>query len=199
MQLCAILKDDDLRSIVDAITPLRLEVRPRRVITLGRPAHVALVAGAGLRIRGDARFIWDVGGLTFPVTLRSWQVLLVPSFVERNGRHVLAFDACLEELDFKSVPMFLDERIAAALKDGLAVQKQKFVWDFAKHLSLARPMPAMVTPRGEVTLAPVHGNVAVTATEIRLTLTFAFHIEREELPASRRPAELPSRRSATAR
>ncbi len=197
MQLCASLTKDDLSSIVEQITPLRVAIRPRRVITLGRPTTIELVAGAGLRVRGDARFTWDVGGLTIPVTLRSWQVLLVPSFQERRSAsghvgHVLAFDPKLEALDFKNVPMFLDGRIADAVKEGLAAQKSKLAWNFEEQLSLVRALPDKISPAGEVTLAPKGGTVVVTSTELKLTLDFGFRVRRDEAPASLRAIEMES-------
>lgn len=192
MQLCAIVTKDDLVSVARQLTPLRVAVRPRRVITLGRPTKIELVAGAGLRVRGDARFTWDVGGLTIPVTLRSWQVMLVPAFVPAPGRaggHVLAFDPILEDLDLKNVPMFLDGRIAEAIKGGLAAQKGKLSWDFERQLGITRTLPSQISPAGDVTLVPSGGNVTVTATEMRLELTFAFGFRRDSAPASLRAYE----------
>jgi hypothetical protein len=150
MQLCATLTKDDLSSIIEQITPLRVAIRPRRVITLGRPTKLDFVAGAGLRVRGDARFTWDVGGLTIPVTLRAWQVLLVPSFVARDGGHVLAFEPTLEVLELTNVPMFLDGTIKQAVKEGLAAHKSKLTWKFEEQLSLVRPLPAKISPAGDV-------------------------------------------------
>lgn len=190
MQLCAILTREDVASVVEQITPLRVALRPKRVITLGRPAKVELVAGAGLRVRGDARFTWDAYGVTIPVTLRSWQVLLVPSFAPRDGRHVLAFDPVLEDLDFKNVPMFLDGRIAEAINEGLAAQKHKLSWDFERHLSLVRQLPDKLSPSGEVRLGPSGGHVTVTPNELRLTLDFALRLQREPVPASLRAVEM---------
>jgi len=187
MQLCAIVTKDDLTSVVEQLTPLRVAVRPRRVITLGRPTKVDLVAGAGLRVRGDARFTWDVGGLTIPVTLRSWQIMLVPAFVAApDGGHLLAFDPVLEELDLKNVPMFLDGRIAEAIKGGLAAQKGKLAWDFEKQLGITRSLPHQISPAGDVTLSPNGGTVTVTATEMRLELALSLSFRRDAAPASLR-------------
>ena len=202
MQLCATLTRDDLSSILEQITPLRVAVRPRRVITLGRPTKLELVAGAGLRVRGDGRFTWDVGGLTIPVTVRAWQVLLVPSFLARDGGHVLAFEPKLEVLDFKNVPMFLDGRIKGAVKDGLAAQRSKLTWNFEKQLSLVRALPATISPAGEVKLAPTGGTVTVTATDMKLTLDFGLSVRCDAPPASLRASELegmPSRRHVASR
>jgi hypothetical protein len=189
MQLCAIVTKDDLSSVIEQLTPLRVTTRPRRVITLGRPAAVELVAGAGLRVRGDARFTWDVGGITLPVTLRAWQIMLVPSFAVRSGGHVLAFEPVLELLDFKNVPMFLDGRIKEAINEGLAAQKRKLAWDFERTLSLIRPLPEKFSPAGELKLGPTGGTVKVTAEEIRLTLDFALRIRHDAAPASLRMLE----------
>ena len=150
MLLSAILTKDDLVSILEQLTPLTVTLRRGRVISFGRSSTMELVAGAGLRIRGDARFTWDAGGLTIPVILRAWQVLLVPSLVARGGGHLLAFDPELEALDFKSVPVFLDARIKAAINDGLAAQRNRLLWNFEKHLSYVWPLPASVAPKGEL-------------------------------------------------
>jgi len=179
MRLCAILTLDDLVSAVDELTPLAVTLRRRGEIRLGRPSTVELVAGAGLRIRGDARFTWDAGGLAIPVSLRSWQVLLVPSLAARGHGHVLAFDPVLQSLDFKSVPMFLAARIRAAINDGLAAQKGRLAWDFEKRLSFVWPLPAAVVPGGELRLGPSGGQVTVSENDVRLTLDLQLHIRRE--------------------
>ena len=175
MLLCAILTRKDLASAIEQITPLTVTLR-RSVISLGRPSTVELVAGAGLRVRGDARFTWDAFGLAVPVSLRSWQVLLVPSFAERGGRNVLAFDPVLEALDFKSVPQFLDARITEAINEGLEAQKSVLAWEFEKHLSLVRCLPESVEPPREIRFGPSGGHVAVTDSEVRLTLDFELQV-----------------------
>src|SRR5690349_21186997 len=110
MQLCAILTREELVAVALDLTPLRVELgrRPRRAATFGRPTTVDLVADAGLRIRGDARFTWDVGGLSIPVSVRRWQVLLTPRVVARGDEHVLAFEPSIEALDIVNVPSFVE-------------------------------------------------------------------------------------------
>jgi len=179
MLLCAILTLKDVVSVVEQVTPLEVTLRRGRVISLGRPSTVELAAGAGLRVRGAALFTWDVGGVAVPVSLRAWQVLLVPSFVARGHRHVLALDPVLEALDFKSVPTFLGARITAAINDGFAAQKSRLAWDFEKHLSLVRALSDKVSPKSEVRLGPCGGNVTVTDVDVRLTLDFELEVRRE--------------------
>jgi hypothetical protein len=199
MQLCASLTKEDLTSLIEQITPLRVELQPKRVITLARPTRIELVPDAGVRVRGHASFKWDVAGLAIPVTLRSWQVLLVPSIVARKGSHVLAFNPKLEGLEFKSLPMFLDVRIAEAVKQGLAAHCNKLAWDYGKHLSVILPIPDRVTPRGEVALGSTGGTVNVTAVDVRLTLTFGVRVTREAPPASLRDHAGPASRRLEAR
>lgn len=179
MQLCATLTKEDLTTVIETITPLRVAVGRGRGVLLGRPTKVELVEGAGLRVRGDARFTWDVGAITLPVHVRAWQMLLVPRFAARATGHVLELEPRLEALDFKRVPMFLDGRISGALKDALENQRAKLGWDFAKHLSVARAFPPSITPETCMSLGPTHGNVTITSTEVRLTFTFAMRIDRE--------------------
>jgi|GEM_PF-814706 len=194
MQLCAVLTRDDLVGLVEEITPLRVELgsRSRRVIFVGRPSRLELVAGAGLRIRGDARFTWDLAGMTIPVTLRAFQILLVPSIVVRRGHHVLAFDPVLEDLDFKRVPMFLDGRIAEAINDALLAQRSKLAWDFTKALGISHELPARLQPAARFELVPSGGNVVVTSDELRLDIAFEAHVLRraaaEPVAAPRQPA-----------
>jgi hypothetical protein len=189
MQLSAILTRDDITLAVEELTPLRVALRSKRVISLGRPTTIELVAGAGLRMRGDARFGWDAYGITVPVTLRSWAVLLVPSVASRDGHHVLAFEPVLETLDFKNLPAFLDGRIADAIGEGLAAQKTKLSWSFDKHLSFVRSLPGSLSPSGEVRLGPTGGVVTVTEAEVRLTLDFALRVRRGAHPAASREPE----------
>lgn len=164
----------DLFEVVCDLTPTRIELskRPRRVLHLGRPRRFELVPNRGLRVRGDARVAWEALGLALPVTLRAWQILLVPSVVVQSGAHVLAFDPVLEDLDFKRVPGFFDERLVEAVNDGLASQRRKLAWNFSKTLSFRLPLPARVSPGGTFELVPSSGDVEVTADAIRLSVAF---------------------------
>jgi hypothetical protein len=117
-------------------------------------------------------------------------VLLVPSLIVRGGRRVLAFDPELEALDFKSVPLFLDAKIKAAINDGLVAQKNRLTWDYEKHLSLVWPLPASVAPAGELRLGPSAGHVTVSAEELRLTVDFELRVRRDERLAPHAAADV---------
>lgn len=196
MQLCAVVERSDVIALIEQATPLRIEIsrRPRRMVSLGRPTRLDFVPGAGLRLRGDARFQWDIAGLTVPVTLRAYQVLLVPSIAVRGNSRVLAFDPVLEDLDFKAVPFFFDERIAEAINEGLASQKHKLAWGFEQALGLSRALPQRVQPGGRFDLVPADARVSVTANAMRLEVDFAARVTRDADPLGVADAFPPSSR-----
>src|SRR6476469_1402703 len=191
MQLCAVLTKDDLAALVGEIAPLEVELsrKPRRAVSVGRPSLVELVPGAGLRVRGDARFAWDALGLTFPVTVRAWQVLLAPRVVVLDGAPALGFHPSLEALDLTRVPGFVEGAITQAARGVPDEYEKTHVWPFGKKLAVHVPLPQRVSPASRFDLAPESGEVLVTESEMKLTLRFDAHISRIELaPPSRRSA-----------
>src|SRR5688500_12552077 len=99
MKLSLSITKAEVVRLVEEATPLKIDLGHKRSVSFGRPELVELVPRTGLRIRGDAKMVWEVAGLTLPITLRTWQLLLVPSIVRRDGTLVLAFDPVLEDLD----------------------------------------------------------------------------------------------------
>jgi len=183
MLVTAAVSKAEIVTLVDALTPLRLAIDERRgrVITLGRP-RVELIPDRGIRLRGDARITWDVAGVTVPVTLQAWQLLLVP----RVDRGALVLEPLVEALDLKGVPAFLDDKIANAIRGEIAQRSQKLAWDFARKLSKRWPLPARLGA-GAFSLAATEGAAAITADDVRLTLRFVPAIERADaIPRSRR-------------
>ncbi|HVH46466.1 MAG TPA: hypothetical protein VM925_29190 [Labilithrix sp.] len=187
MLLTAIVTKAELVALVESLTPLRIVIDERRgrSVTLGRPA-AELVPGQGLRLRGDARVVWDVAGVAIPVTLQAWQLLLVPRVVSRPRTRVLAFEPVIEELDLKLVPGFLDDKIAGAIRDGIAQNRDKVAWDFVRTLSKRLALPARIAPAKTFEIRAVDGAVAVSATELRLEVRFEATIE------TRAPAPAPA-------
>lgn len=178
MKLSAVVTRDDLVGLLCELTPLRVALGARggRSVSIGRPRSLDFVPGQGIRLSGDAKLVWDVAGLPLPVTLRAWQVLLVPSVLERDGLLTVTLDPVLEQLDFKSVPGFVDERIASAINEGLAAQRKKLGWAFGKTLAVRLALPARMSPAGRFELIPSAGQVEITEDELRLTVTFASRV-----------------------
>lgn len=189
MLLRAVLTKEELVAVALDLTPLRVELgrRPRRTATFGRPNLVELVRGAGLRLRGDARFTWDVRGLTIPVVVRRWQVLLAPRVVARGDDHVLAFEPSIEALDIVNVPSFVETAIADAVNEGMTAKGSKLAWNFTRTLSLDKLLSDKLAPAVRLRLTPGAAAVEVTDTEVCLTLSLEASVGRlDEAPAAER-------------
>jgi hypothetical protein len=204
MHLTAVVTKTDLASLVESLTPLSVIIdEPRgRVVTLGRPTKVELVAGSGLRLRGDAHITWDFAHIPIPVTLRAWQLLLVPRIVVRDRAHVLAFDPVIEELDLKLVPGFVDEKVADAIRNGIAQNRERLAWNFARTLSKRLPLPAKISPPKTFEILVVGGEVSVSESEVRFTVRFEARFEtRAAAPGTEREQKAvpPAPARATAR
>ncbi|MFO0738943.1 MAG: hypothetical protein U0270_23815 [Labilithrix sp.] len=178
MLLTAAVTKAEIAALVDALTPLGVVIDEHRgrSITLGRP-RLELVPDAGIRLRGDARLTWDVAGVAIPVTLKAWQVLLVPRIVDRESGRALAFEPVIEVLDLKRVPGFLDDKIARAIGDGLAQNRSKLSWELGRVLSKQLALPARIGG-GTFALSAVDGAVGVSEEDVKLTLRFEARIDR---------------------
>lgn len=183
MKLSLSISKDEIDRVVTDLTPLKIDLGKKRSVSFGRPNLVELVPRTGLRIRGDAKMIWEIAGLTLPVTLRTWQLLLVPSIGRQEpsaprdqGAIVLAFDPVIEELDFKSVPGFFDERIADAINEGVASQRGRLAWNLSRLLGSSRRLPPRVSPGGSFELAPIAGRVDVTESDLHVDLDFEAQV-----------------------
>lgn len=170
MKLTLSIGKHEIDRVVTELTPLKIDLGRKRSVAFGRPEVVELVPKTGLRVRGDARMVWEVAGLTFPVTLRTWQLLLVPSIARREGLLVLAFDPVLEDLDFKRVPGFFDERIIDAVNEGVASQRGKLSWNLSRVLGSSARLPARLSPGGSLDIVPVAARVDVAASELRIEI-----------------------------
>lgn len=202
MRIEAVVTKDELASIVSSLTPLKITIDERRgrAVTLGRPSTISLVPNQGIRIRGDARVQWDTLGVSIPVTLQAWQVLLIPRVISRGRSQVLSLDPVVEELDLKGVPSLFDGKIASAIRDGIAQNRGRLAWDFARTLSSRLPMPSRVAPVRAFEIMAIDGGVSVTETELRLAIRFGTRVERpaaaretSEAPSSLRPELVPAR------
>lgn len=174
----AVIPETDLVTLMESITPLRVTIdeERHRSISLGRP-KVELVAGRGLRLRGDGHVVWDFAHVPIPVTINAWQLLFVPRISSRGRSHVLSFAPDLEELDVKLVPGFVDERIAEAIRAAISQNRDRLAWDFARTLSKRLPLPANVSPSNTFEISPVGGDVSVSEAEVRLELRFEARFE----------------------
>lgn len=182
MRLVAVVPKEDLVSLVVALTPMRVVIdeRHHRSVTLGRPKSIELVPERGLRIGGDARIMWDVAGVPIPITLNEWQVLLVPRVATRGRARVVALEPVVEQFDLKRVPGFIDDKIAAVVRDGLISQREKLAWSFAKTLSKRLTLPLRIGPARFFEIVAIDAGISITEAEIRLAVSFEARVERDE-------------------
>jgi hypothetical protein len=179
MYLTAVVTKAELVTLVESLTPLLVTIDERRgrSVTLGRPA-AELVAGKGLRLRGDGRVSWDVAGVAIPVTVQAWQLLLVPRIASRGQSRVLAFEPVIEDLDLKLVPGFVDEKIAGAIRDAIAKNRDRIVWDFTRTLTKRLPLlPKRFSPSKTFEIAAMDGEVHVSESDLRLAVRLEARIE----------------------
>lgn len=180
MKLSAVVTRDDLAKVASDFTPLRIGFGARGggSVTLGKPHAVELLAGRGVRLVGDAKLVWAVAGLPLPVTVRSWTLLLVPKLGSRGGMLAVALDPVLLDLDFNGIPAFVADRIALALNDALAAQRRRLAWAYGKTLSVRLGLPQRIAPAGRFELFPTSGEIEVTESEVRFTVTFDSRVVR---------------------
>ena len=195
MLVTAVVTKDELVRLVEAFTPLRLLIDERRgrSVVLGRPSLIELVPDRGLRLRGDARIAWDVAGVAIPVTIQRWQILLAPRVVTRGRARVVALEPRMEELDMKLVPGFLGDKIVMLIREGVSQNLERLGWDFGRALSRRLDLPPMVGPARVFELVATDASVAVTAAELRVSVTFDAAVERAPRPARPPKAVRPAR------
>jgi hypothetical protein len=185
MRLVAVVPKEDLIDLIEAFTPMRIVIDERhdRTVTLGRPKSVELVPDRGLRIRGDAHIMWDVAGVPIPLTVKEWQVLLVPRVVRRGRTKVLALEPIIEQFDLKRVPGFIDDRIADTLREDVESQRDKLAWNFARTLSKRLRLPLKIGPARHFEIMAVDAGISVTETELRLAVSFETRVEKDKVAA----------------
>ena len=170
MILDATVTKNEIQALIAALTPLRISIDERRgrSVTLGRP-ELALVPSQGLRLRGDALLTWDVAGVSIPITIQAWQVLLVPRVMTRETVRAIVFDPFLEELDLKHVPALVCGKITASMRDAVGQSRGKLAWSFSHVLSRQLALPNRLGA-GSLAFVATDAEVSVTTDVLRFAL-----------------------------
>lgn len=188
MLIHAIVTREDLLALIDELAPLRIDidVERGRTITLDRP-ELVFVSGRGVRFHGEARIVWDVAGVPIPVTIKAWQLMLVPRVVARDFAHALSFEPVIENLDLKLVPGFIDDAIAQAISEALTRSHERIAWNFTRTLARSLALPSGFSPARCFEIRAAQGAVSVTDDELRLTIRFDASFVGSELLDGRTP------------
>lgn len=182
MKLTVIITKGEIVGLVHELAPVRVDLALRRSVAFGPPEKVELVAGSGLRIRGDARVVWKIAGLAVPVSVGAWQILLVPKVEIREGALILAFDPSLELLELERTPGFLSERVADAINEGVSAQRPKLAWNVSRSLSRRFLLSKRLTPARTFAIGPTSASVAVSEAEVRVEASFEAHVGADAVP-----------------
>jgi hypothetical protein len=178
MWLQAIITAEDLKHALFELTPTRIQLDdddPDRAFELDPPSEVYFRANEGATIRTSARLRWDVIGIKVPVTLRSVDLLLVPS-IERDaeGNDVLALQARVEDLDLSALPGFLDDKLKDRINSALARPSSFVRWRFIRTLDFHFHLPESVQPSRDLRLSARWGATRVSEQGFVMAASFGF-------------------------
>jgi hypothetical protein len=178
MWLQAIITADDLMHALAELTPTRIQLDdedPDRAFELDPPSEVRFRANEGAVIRTSARIRWDVIGIKVPVTLRSVDVLLIPS-IERDadGNDLLVLQVRIEDLDLTALPGFLDGALKDRINAALTRPSSFVRWRFIRTLDFHFHLPQAVQPTRDLHLAARWGATRVSDQGFVMAASFGF-------------------------
>lgn len=179
MWLEAIIAHSDLVRVLGRLLPVKIyldreedteEVEKDRWLALGRATQVALVPDAGLRVTCPAELSWSIAGVSTTANIDELQVMIRPQVIEKHKGHVLEFGVEVEEVDFHSLPDFVDATIVKAVNGALA--KKKLPWNFTETLTRNVSLGAMLDPVEALDIAVTGGKLRITAEALVLMVSF---------------------------
>lgn len=178
MWLQAVITADDLMHAFSELTPTRIQLDdqdPERVLELSPPSEVVFRANEGAVVKTGARLSWDLIGIKVPVTLRSVQVLLLPSIdQDAQANDHLILQARVEDLDLTALPGFADEKLKTRINEALERPSAFLRWGFTRTLDFRFQMPALVQPTRELRLAARWGALKVSEEGFVMAASFGF-------------------------
>jgi hypothetical protein len=178
MWLQAIITADDLMHALAELTPTRIRLDdddPDRAFELDPPTEVRFRANEGAVVRTSARLRWDVIGIKLPVTLRSVQVLLIPSIeCDAQGNDLLVLQARIEEVDLTALPGFLDSALKDRINAALERPSSFVRWRFIRTLDFHFHLPQSVQPERDLHLAARWGATRVSEQGFVMAASFGF-------------------------
>jgi hypothetical protein len=190
MWLQAILTADDLLHVLHELTPTRIQLDaddPARVLDLHPPGEVRFRDGEGAHVTTSATLQWDVIGIKVPVTLRTVEVLLIPSIEkDAQGTDLLALQARIERLDLSALPGFVEDKLRTRINQALEDPRAFVRWGFTRTLDFHFHLPEKVTPVRDLRLSARWGALRVSEQGFAMAASFSFlaNIEEAGQPAT---------------
>ena len=180
MWLEAIITKEDLVQVIREILPAKINLQPEEESGKEKPAErwlllhpateVTLVPDQGLRVTCPAELTWSIAGMSPSVKLDELSVLLRPQVVEKNKGQVLEFQLEIEELEFHSLPEFLDGTIVKAVNAALA--DKKIPWNFTETLTRTVGLGKVLDPVESLKIEVLWGKRRIGADVLTLVLSF---------------------------
>lgn len=163
MWIEVILTARDCGEFVQSITPLKIELgSPDRLLVIGRPTRIELVAKKGLRLLTAGHVVFTVAGVHVPVNARIASLLLTPTIEKRDGGDALSLRCRVEKLDVNVLPDFIDATVIHRVNDMLAEHDDKVVWRFAKALERHFTLPKQIESASAIDTHTNWGKVKIT-------------------------------------
>jgi hypothetical protein len=180
MLISAIMTKDELALVLESLLPLSVALGPEqrdRSVTFDH-AELELVRGRGARLRGSARAVFDIAGVTVPIAVQRWQILLQPRIAE--GPNVLTCEPLLEALEVERCPSMFEGRVRSAVGGAIAKAQDRLSWGFGRTLSRRLPLPQRVRPGKALQFSVVGGACAVSDRELAMRVELKARAEPNE-------------------
>jgi hypothetical protein len=178
---------DEIVRLLQEATPLRVHLGDddeTRWVELERPREVTLVPGKGLRVVADGHLRYELVGLELPFAIRRVQLLLEPSVVRVPGGHErLDFKIAVEQVDLEHVPGIAERALETVVNDALT--RLNLSWHFGHTLERSLALPERFEPLEELLLRAATGQIAITAGELKLSLSTELGLTRSKERPSR--------------
>ena len=185
MWLEAIITQEDLVQAMLELLPVKIHLQkekvgeqapPERWLELQAATSVILVPDQGLRVTCPAELTWEIAGVSPTVKLDELCVLIRPQVVEKHEGQVLEFQLEVEEVEFHSLPNFIDAAIIKAVNAELATRKVE--WNFTKTLTRTVNLGKTLDPVEALKLGVQWGKHRVSADALALVVSFKLSFVR---------------------
>jgi hypothetical protein len=182
MRLQAVLPRSDVDALLNQLLPLKVSLGGQddddRFLLLRDPRGLTFVPGSGVSLSCTADLRWSVLGLTVPILLRQLSVLLTPQIATRSGGPALVFALAIEHADLAGVPAVVDAHLVERVNQALLERQVELGWEFAKTLTHAFALPALLANVRSFNLGVGQSSVDVVTDALVLSVELLTSVTR---------------------
>ena len=192
MDIAITLHRNDLIRAIREFLPMRLlignldENDDPAWIEIDEPESVTFVPGVGLRLGCAAQVHYPIAILPDDFTVQHATLQMVPKILTGPDGPILAFTLDLEDVNFESLPKFVDRAVVKRVNAAFVDHVESIAWNFSKTLTRMVQLPRRLERVRVLELGEPQGEVTVTADGIllQLSLDATFHHDAAETKAS---------------